>query len=290
MKFTIYIDVLFLLNLVIDYAVITSCSLISGRHAKKTRIITASIIGAAYSVMIFFIKFNNITLFITNLIIGIIINSVAFKRENLYSQLKLYIIYIIMNLIYGGGMYAFYHFTSIGSKMNYSNGVYYINLPLWAIIILSFLLFYLIRLFEKITEEKNNHENIITLEIQILNKKITVKSMIDTGNTLYDPLSLLPVMILESNELKDVIDLDIFNNDECPSNSLLILHKLYPELKLRIIPFKSVTGEKNVIFAFKPQKIFDLDNNHEINNTLVGIVKTKLSEDNSYQALLHSSK
>ena len=42
---------------------------------------------------------------------------------------------------------SFYRFTSLGSQMNYSIGEYYINLPLWAIIILAILFYFLVKIF-----------------------------------------------------------------------------------------------------------------------------------------------
>ena len=290
MNLTIYIDVLFLLNMIIDYIILNSCSLLIGQNPIKWRMLSASALGALYSVIIFFLNTNGIILIFLNVIASFVINIIAYKFTSVISTIKSFIVYYTINMLYGGGIYAFYHFTSLGSKMNCSNGVYYIDLPLWIIILLSFFFYFLTKAFNKIANQKNIYKNLKIIEIHILNKKFHVKALFDTGNTLYDPISLLPVMIIESTAIKDILNISLFEDTLTSKNdSLLILHKIYPELKLRLIPFKSITGEKNSIYAFKPDKIIDTENSKVISNTLIGIVNVKLSEDGSYNALLHSN-
>lgn len=64
--------------------------------------------------------------------------------------------------------------------------------------------------------------------------------------------------------------------------------ELHPELKLRVVPFKDITGSKSFVYAFKPEKITDIDKNTDIERMLVGIIGTQLSAEGAFNALLHS--
>lgn len=289
LNLTIYIDILFLINLTIDYIILNSTALISGNKAIKWRILTAASIGAIYSVIIFFPALEILNLILLKLAFSTIILLVAFKYKSISSLLKTTLIYYIINTVYGGGMYAFYHFTTLGSKMNYSNGIYYIDLPLWAIILLSFVFYFLIKLFTKITNERSIQKNISKLRIYFENTYIDINALLDTGNSLYDPISLMPVMLVESCQFRNKIsDSFIREAESGKAGALPELHTAYPNLKLRVIPFHDVTGVKKVIYAFKPTKIINTETNKEINHMLVGIINSKLTNDNSYTALLHA--
>lgn len=289
MNLTIYVDVLFLLNMIVDYIVLSSSALIGGRETVKIRLMLASACGAIYSVIIFFPELKLLNIIIFKLLISAVIILIAFKFINIYSYFKIFLIYYVVNAIYGGGMYAFYHFTSLGSRMNMSNGVYYIDLPLWAVIILTFIFYYIIKIFTKFAGSRAVKQQIRKLNIYFSGTHAAVNALFDTGNTLYDPISLLPVMLVETNALKGRLSESIIKEAMSAStDNLAVLHEIHPELKLRVIPFKDITGNKSFVYAFKPDKITDAEKNTELPRMLVGIISTKLSADNSFNALLHS--
>ena len=289
MNLTIYIDILFLLNLISDYIILSTTALITGERIKQYRILTAACIGALYNVIIFFPQLRLFNIIVFKILISFIILLISFKFKNICKFLKNLFTYYLVNALYGGGIYVFYSFTAIGSKMNLSNGVYYINLPLWAVILLTFFFYFLTKIFLKISEERLTQKQISNIEIHFNNCQITVQALFDTGNSLYDPISLLPVILIESNTLKGKFRSDIFHEiEQNKSCSLTKIHKAYPNLKFRVIPFKDVTGKATCIFAFKPSKVYHPENKTEIANVLIGIINTQLSNDNSYNALLHS--
>ena len=145
MNLTIYVDVLFLLNMIVDYIVLSSSALISGRETVKRRMLLGAAVGALYSVIIFFPQLQLLNIIIFKIIASAVIILISFKYINIYSYFKIFVTYYVINAVYGGGMYAFYHFTSLGSRMNSSNGVYYIDLPLWAVILMAFIFYYMRR-------------------------------------------------------------------------------------------------------------------------------------------------
>ncbi len=290
MNSIIYIDILFLINLIIDYLIISSTGIILGYKIITWRVLCASIVGATYSVIVFFPQLKLFNIIIFKVLISIIIVIISYKYSSFLSVLKSLLVYYIINMVYGGGMYAFHHFTSAGTKMNFSNGVYYIDLPLWLIITLTFIFYFVIKLFTRISDTRANIKTIEEVTIDLGEVNVNVKALIDTGNTLYDPISLLPVMIVQSNVFYGKLSNSFLN--ECSNgnaSSLPFLHKVYPDLKIRFIPFKDITGNKKVIFAIKPRKIVLKSSNKELPTNLIGITSTTLSDDGTYNALLHSS-
>ncbi len=282
LTYTIYVDVLFLLNFIVDYIIIASTAFISGAAYKKYRILIASAFGAAYSTVVFFPKLEILNIIILKIAVSIIIIFIAFKYINLINHFKNLFVFYIINFIYGGGMYAFYRFTSLGSKMNFSNGEYYINIPLGYIILISIGFYILIKFFGMILDERSVKNSVIKLKITIDGKTTTVNALIDTGNALYDPITMLPVMILEKEKLKSIIDTDNITN----TNKIL-----YDEIKkynMHIIPYKDASGNEHIFYAIKPQEILDITSNRSLREMLIAITDSRLSSDGTYNALLHS--
>ena len=112
--------------------------------------------------------------------------------------------------------------------MEYLCGIY----PIKITIISGIIGFIIIQISFKINKKKIETKDLIcNIKIKIAEKIIITKAFIDSGNILKDPISGKPVIIMEAEEIKKVIDIkQIIGGD---------LKKYF-----RIIPFKLI-GEQN---------------------------------------------
>ena len=86
------------------------------------------------------------------------------------------------------------------------------------------------------------------LEIFYNGKLEKVKTMIDTGNLLQDPITKEDVIIVEKDSLKNLVSKDILDNiDNIVSGKWLNSTSIY-EYKFKIIPFSSL-GKENRNFT-----------------------------------------
>ena len=288
MNYTIYVDVLFLLNLTVDYIILSSSALLTGRHENGARLLLAAAFGALYSAIVFFPKLALLNIVFFRILASVVILLIGFRFINIYSFAKLFAVYYIVSAAYGGGMYAFYHFTALGTRINASNGVYYIDLPLWAVIVLAFAFYYLTKLFARLSADKDTAKRIRKVNVTLPGGEVTLDALYDTGNTLYDPITLLPVMIAETGAFEGVLQKRLLDKAGLQLPDLLPeLHDEYPELKLRIVPFKDITGKKSCVYAFKANKVTD-ESGKPLPQMLIGLTGTVLSADGRFNALLHS--
>jgi len=274
---TVYVDVLFFINLIIDYIIISSTAFILNKSNNTFRFITASATGALYSTVIFFPQLKILNVIFLKILISFIIVFIAFKYQSIVSHIKIFITYYLINFIYGGGMYAFYRFTNLGSKMNYSNGEYYIDLSLGAIILLSVLFYFLIKIFGRFLSDKPQQAVLKQIEITINGNKVCTNALIDTGNNLYEPISQKPVILVEKDVINKILDVNF-----------KLEYKYIKKYKMRIIPFYDASGESNIIYALKPDRVYNISDDILIENVLIGISEHRLSPDHTYQALMHA--
>lgn len=229
--------------------------------------------------MLFFAALPLPLAFLLKLILPAASLLVAFPFERLYTYGRTTLICITAHLLFGGGMYAFYAFTDAGSHMQTANGVYYMDLPLWLLLVLAFGFYGLARGFFFLLDHRKEKSYLHTLKVE----EQEILALLDTGNSLYDPITLLPVILCQWDSLllpEDVLQA-VLHRD---ATALPELNEKHPELKLRLLPYTDATGARTLIYAFKPQTI-KVDGCER--NALVGITVQPLSADGRFQALLH---
>ena len=128
---------------------------------------------------------------------------------------------------------------------------------------------------------------ICNLEIIQKDKKVKVKAIIDTGNFLTDPITKMPVVVVEKEKLIDIFPksvlentMDFVNGDNTEMEEYLS--------KIRIIPFKSLGKENGLLLGIKVDGVIInyQGNDNFIKEVIVGIYEKKLSSNNSYSALI----
>lgn len=125
------------------------------------------------------------------------------------------------------------------------------------------------------------------IEIEFENKKIKLRAIIDTGNFLKDPITKMPVVVVESKALTEIIPKKMLENlQEILYNNELELGEYAS--KIRIIPFTSLGKENGLLVGIKIDeiKVYYDDEIEEIKNVILGIYNGTLSKSNKYSALI----
>lgn len=125
------------------------------------------------------------------------------------------------------------------------------------------------------------------LEIFYNGKLERIKTMIDTGNLLQDPITNQDVIIVEKDSLKNLVSRDILDNIEnIVSGKWLNSNSIY-DYKFKIIPFSSLGKENGILLGFKPDYI-RVNSEYETVKTdvVIGIYDGKLSRSNLYNSLI----
>jgi stage II sporulation protein GA (sporulation sigma-E factor processing peptidase) len=118
--------------------------------------------------------------------------------------------------------------------------------------------------------------------------------LLDTGNTLLDPISQYPVIVTEFNKIKEVLPNEV---QEIFSKSLEGDLKAVTQImgnsswvgKFRIIPYSALGKPNGMLIGFKPDRVHVLKKGgwHTIENVVIGVYNNKLSKHQHYQALVN---
>ena len=291
----VYIDVLFVVNLLINYILLKACCIFVNLKQNIWRIGFGAFVGACYAVLIFFPDFTLLYSTLFKLLISMIIVAVSFPFYCLKSYLKTLLIFYMVSFGFGGCVLGVFYFSDIGARLGavYSNGIFYFNLP-WMVLVLSGILFYItMKLFSVISSRISHTRNLRKkLYLSFEDKTAELTALFDTGNSLIDPVSLRPVIIVEYKMVKNLFSEDIKSALERigKENITWIMSEVAQRgLPARLIPFSSLGKENGMLIGFVPDRaeIHDDCGVKVLEKCVVGIYERQLSRDNSYGALLN---
>lgn len=289
---TIYIDIIIVENLIMNYIILYATGLISKNKIYYLRILLASFIGAIYVAVQYISKLNIYSNMFIKTILSIIIVFIAFNPQNIKKMWKQLILFYLTTFTFGGvATYLIYVLKP--QDIIIKNGMYVGTYVLKVIFIGALLGAIILIVAFKFSKNKiTKNDMICKVKIKLNGKEIILNTMIDTGNMLKEPITGNPVIVVERTVLYDLIPKEILNNTE----SILggdfekIPEKIKMEYikRLKIIPFSSLGKQNGMLVGIKPQelKIINDNSEEEKKNAIIGIYNKSLTKRGEYNALI----
>lgn len=284
---TVYIDIIFLENLFMNCIILFATAVILKLPIKIVRILISGIIGSIYAVIIYTSKLQIYSNLFLKIALSAVMVYVAFNPSKIRGFLKNLMIFYLVSFTFGGVTFALLYFVK-PQNISFQNGVLIGVSPIKIIITGGIIGFVIITIsFKNIKGRLTKKDMICNLEIIQKDKKVKVKAIIDTGNFLTDPITKMPVVVVEKEKLIDIFPksvlentIDFVNGDNTEMEEYLS--------KIRIIPFKSLGKENGLLLGIKVDGVIInyQGNDNFIKEVIVGIYEKKLSSNNSYSALI----
>ena len=141
--------------------------------------------------------------------------------------------------------------------------------------------------FKNIKGKLTKKDMFCNIKININSNTVYTKAIIDTGNFLKEPLTKIPVAVVEKDILKGVIPEEILNNLSNIIEGKEIALGEYLS-KIRLIPFMSLGKENGMLIGIKADglAINTQDDVLFIKNIIIGIYDGNLSKTGKYKALI----
>ncbi|NLJ88325.1 MAG: sigma-E processing peptidase SpoIIGA [Epulopiscium sp.] len=293
----IYIDIVFFLNFIMDYFIMWIVSKIIKEKVTNKRLIFGAFLASLLYCLIFFIPVFKKTYNIIGLIIlPMIPLMITYKAKTFRKLIKVFILFHITAFALGGAGIALFYYLNIGKFIKNSLRFNIDNFPILLLIVSSLVSYFIIKLILIwIRKFSNNAGMLYQIKIYYEGMIIDACALMDTGNSLYDPFSQSPVIVVEFSSIKRFLPDSIqqlFNENKENDLSLLIKQITGCQIrsKIRVIPFSSLGTPNGMLLGFKPDQVEILEKDDTIKvlqDVVIGIYNQRLSRDNKYQALLH---
>lgn len=244
---TIYIDVLLILNIYINYLLLKTTSKITHTRTRFSRIMTASAYGSLYSLLILFPQIGTITNIIIKYIAAVTIVAIAFEIVTIKRLIINSTIFFAVNFCFAGAVYAVFSF--LGSDTIHINNSYiYIDFSLIVLLVTTSVLYYLVCIIRYIYDKQPDIDGRYNVFIRYKGKSAVLEGLADTGNSLVDFFTGYPVIVCDKNTINSI------TGDVCSEN-----YGTAPPNGFRFIPCSTIVKE-GVIPVFRPDEVIISDN------------------------------
>lgn len=297
----VYLDLIFIFNLLLDAALLQSTAWIRKLHYSKWRLWLGAFIGATYVVLMFVPALSFAFTFLLKCVFSLVMVYSAFGFHSLQYLLRNIAVFYFVNFTVAGGIFGLNYILQ--SKHEVLNGIlftqsgaltFHFQIGTIFVVVLGFVLIFFIKnVFSGYERKVDTSQVIAKVEVMIDEHMRSCYGLIDTGNQLYDPLSRLPVMVMEISEWESFIPVKW--RDALAKAEMDDIFKCLSDEdwewrdRLRVVPYKGIQKGQQFMLAIKPDKVViqQLDQRKETCKVLIGLNSGRLSSDGAYQAIIH---
>ncbi len=255
MHYELYIDVFFLINFMMDYMILTITGKILRRSVSHARLCTGALLGAFLTcvVLIMPIPYGFIKLVLFYGCVGVLMLKTGLDIPWSRMFIRAYALLYVSSFLLGGVFTFFQQYLRYGSLFfAFAIVSYYLVLGIW-------------NLISYLARQNQYHCEVILRNGENMQK---VKALIDTGNSLRDPLTGEPVSILSKETAKK-----LYGGDG--------------ETIFRFIPYHSIGKSQGVLPLVKLDRLEILKKDKQvIEHPYVAVSEDELSKDD-YEMILN---
>lgn len=288
---TVYIDIVLLENICMNYIILFATGYIIKLKIKHIRIFASSLIGAIYAVLAYSGIFPLYTNIFVKIILSICMIYIAYLPKKVKGLVKELVVFYLVSFALGGCAFALLYLIK-PQEIFMRDGVFVGTYPIKIVLmggLLGFAITYIA--FKVVKNKMNKSELIYDIKIELEGKETSTKVLLDTGNMLRDPISNIPVILIEKDKLFGLIPKELINNQEYILGGDMEKHdniEYKYKSRLKIIPFTSVGKDNGIILGIKVDKVIILTDVDEIikKEVIVGIYNRKFSKTGRYYGII----
>lgn len=293
---TIYLDVIWALNFLFDTLLLSLTAIILKRKIQKYRLLLGGLIGS-FIILLSITPLNAYSGHpMTKLFFSFLMILTAFGYKRLrYFLSGVFTLYLVTFLA-GGALIGTHYFiqfdfnlasnVALGSIKGFGDPIS------WLFVLIGFPLAWHFSKtsIDRIEVTKIQYEKIVDVTVKLGNSNMKIKGLVDNGNQLYDPISKMPVMFVSIKNLKELPE-EITKLATDAERIILGEIELESDVNfnLRIIPYKVVGQEHQLIIAVKPDEIL-IETGGEVvlvDKGLVSFTTQELSSDDAFRCIVH---
>ncbi|MEG1459719.1 MAG: sigma-E processing peptidase SpoIIGA [Acetivibrio sp.] len=252
MGYIIYVDTIFMINVCMDYLLLSALGRLTRKKKYRYHQMAASILGGVGAIL----RVYKIPIPYVLLVYGMI--QIAYPETKKLEALKSTIYFYGLTILTGGCFFFLREQNMLKNKA--------ITLLLVSILIMELIE----KGWNQILERGRFTKNLYPIDLIQGKIKVSGIALLDTGNHLYDPFFHRPVMIAEQEKMKE-------------------LYSTYDKEKILWIPYHSLGKTNGMIPAMKVEelRIHKEDQLIKKREVLVAIKEENLSSQNQYHFILH---
>jgi len=266
----IYADTVWAVNTLIDFLMLMLAARLCGYCAKPMRCLCGAALGGVYAVFTLLPGFVFLASFLWQLVFFLLMTAVGYGLRK--AALRPASVAFLCSIALAGFFHFLLRFVPLTSLYQRSGVIY----PLGTRILLLFAGgFYLAASLMATGSMKHSRGEVFPVILSTSCGKMKVSALLDTGNSLHDPLSGKPVIVVNGITLRELFGIRVNARELLDAPGIYPnIVKRYPEHSFRLIPYRTVgvsggmllagsckirigKREESVFAAFSPHPVSD---------------------------------
>lgn len=195
-KQVIYVDVLFCLNMIISFFLISMSKKLCGVQVKTFRVLFGSAMGGVYSLSIFLPELNSFLSFSLRVVFLGLVTLIVFGFGYIKRFARCFAVLSAVSFLFAGllmGIWLLFKPDGLLIK----NGSFYVDVSFLTLVLSAAALYAAVWLFSRIALKRSSEAANCRAEITFGEKLVSVNGVVDTGNTLTDSFTGKKVSVID---------------------------------------------------------------------------------------------
>ena len=280
----IYLDTLFLLNAIIDYLLLLCTAKVAGDPLHRIRYGCGALLGGVYAVAIFFPNFGFLSQPLCRVAVAVLMVLISFGGAS--NLLRKTLIFFALSCAFGGGVLAISMLG--GEQMSLQGGVVYSVMDLKMVLLSASACYVVLTIvFRRFGRHTAIGRELVPVKISMDGRQVTLIGLVDTGNTLTDPVSGCPVLVVEGASLGGIFpEGEQLSCQELQDPPTTMEKRRGTALahRFRLLPYRAVGIEMGMLLAIRVVRV-DI-NGVSRNGVLVALSPSAVSDGGRYRVLV----
>lgn len=294
--YTVYVDQVFVGSLVMNYIILWISARLGGVRHNRWRLLSGACLGAFYSLALFVPAVHNFLAPGYKFLASLIMVAAAFLPRPPVKAAVLLGYFYLATFALGGAVQGVIGFLQHRYEGMILAGVMQaVDAYLWYGILISTALFWTLGRIVPGRMRKRLMLPLLRSDLAVSfdGRTVSLPALLDTGNSLSDPLTGSPVVIKEYEALKEILSPKVRESLDKygPDQGAAVLGELGEEIAgghFRLIPYRSVGRENGWLMGFRPDEL-EVRQGGQVYRTgrvVVALCGERLDGETAYRALI----
>ncbi|MDE6590259.1 MAG: sigma-E processing peptidase SpoIIGA [Oscillospiraceae bacterium] len=272
----VYIDLLFLLNLIANYLLLLAAGRIAGAALFRWRIGLGGSVGALYAALVFLPGLEWLALWPCKLAAGVLMALTAYGGERYL--LRVTVVFFGASAALAGAVLGLELLGSV--PLTLEHGVFYSQLDIRLLLLVFVACYFVLSLFFRRTGQRAGRE-LVRLEVALEAGTASVTALVDTGHSLTDPATNRPVVVADATALAGF--LPDWADAAAPIQSVERCHASGSR-QARLVPYRAVGVECGMLLALRTRGV--KADGRPLGELLMALSPTAVDDGGGYQAII----
>lgn len=280
----IYVDTLFLLNAMMDYLLLLASARLAGEPLTRLRFLAGAAAGGLYAVAIFLpgLEFLQLPPCRLAAMAGMLL--LAFGGSRRLGRLAA--LFLVLSCALGGGVMLV---SQLGGRgLSLGRGVLYSGMDLKIVLLAAAGCFAaLTLLFSRGGQHWGRKGQLCAAALELEGRRLELTALVDTGNTLSDPVTGRPVAVAEGAALAPLLPRELGwlpGRLSDPAGAMARLGDGPWAGRFRLLPYRAVGVERGLLLALRLDGLAVGKTRRKA--PLVALSPTPVSDGGNYRLLL----